>query len=347
MNILYFGHSNNCSAPGDRRRLPYWAKARGYNLINHSDWHNERIDLVVLTTSGLSGFSIKQDLAAPLVLDIVDFNYFTDINSLDYLRGIKYYIKGYSKSLKKGTDLLRQIAKESDAIIVSSPEQKSILKSETIFDILDFHQEIPDSSSMIQRKEKGRLFWEGQVHTLGFVVEVMDILGKEGGKLFEGALSFDFVTSGLAGRRDQLLLGHYRRLIRNIALRNNWKVQFLDWNIGNLGYCSERAQACILPLRNPETQNKFRPENRLLISWRLGLPALCSPIPAYTRVLNTIDSKGICQTPIDWVANMNELMSNSVVYANQVLKGREYIKLNHNEELLLKKWDNAIAKLVK
>jgi hypothetical protein len=89
----------------------------------------------------------------------------------------------------------------------------------------------------------------------------------------------------------------------------------------------------------------FKPENRLLIMWRLGLPAITSATPAYTRVSNISGSDIVCESDSEWEEKLN-LLHNQDYAEDLVRRGQDYLKDNHTKELLLLKWDGAIQSVL-
>lgn len=102
----------------------------------------------------------------------------------------------------------------------------------------------------------------------------------------------------------------------------------------------------MIPIDLTVPMQKLKPENRLLIMWRLGLPCLTSPSPAYTRVSNIAGVKAVCDSPDAWLENFSNLLSNPTFAYEEVLRGQNYLRENHNRELLLDKWDQAIESVI-
>ena len=91
-----------------------------------------------------------------------------------------------------------------------------------------------------------------------------------------------------------------------------------------------------VPLQN------LKPENRLLIMWRLGLPCLVSPTLAYSRVMNSIGENLICNSTVEWLNKITLLRDSDGQRYEIVEKGQQYLRDFHSSEILLNKWDSLI-----
>ena len=69
LRIGYFPNRPDMGHPADRRRLVYWAKLRGHELIQDLDKKHD-----VLVLSGRANFThwAKMENRSPLILDLVD-----------------------------------------------------------------------------------------------------------------------------------------------------------------------------------------------------------------------------------------------------------------------------------
>ena len=87
---------------------------------------------------------------------------------------------------------------------------------------------------------------------------------------------------------------------------------------------------------------RLKPENRLLIMWRLGIPCLTSATPAYARVSKAAGTDSICKSTDGWDSKVLQLLTDKDKAKLQVQRGQEYLGKVHNKAILLAKWDEAI-----
>jgi hypothetical protein len=102
----------------------------------------------------------------------------------------------------------------------------------------------------------------------------------------------------------------------------------------------------MIPINLAIPMQRLKPENRLLIMWRLGLPCLTSPSAAYARVAQDAEAKVICNTLEEWQENFEQLLKDPVFAKNQIARGQNYIHEHHSQRILLKKWDEAIESVL-
>lgn len=98
----------------------------------------------------------------------------------------------------------------------------------------------------------------------------------------------------------------------------------------------------MIPIDLSVPMQRLKPENRLLIMWRLGLPCLTSASPAYSRVSRLAGVEVVCSSVKDWKERFNRVLDDSNFGHEQVMAGQQYLRDNHNDALLLSKWDLAV-----
>ena len=101
-----------------------------------------------------------------------------------------------------------------------------------------------------------------------------------------------------------------------------------------------------MPLDPSGTLNPLKAENRLLMMWRIGLPALASPSLAYLRVMRDTEIGGICQNSDEWQKKIAELMDSVELRQESVEKGQQYIRDTHSKEIILGAWDDLFESVL-
>ena len=347
LKVGYWPLSPTLESAGDRRRLLFWAKARGHSIVTDLD---QTVDVMVASENADFNSSYFSKKKIPIIFDLVDA-YLTPLNYYDDLaRGFaKRFAGQISGSIKPFTHHVRDFCLNSSAIICSSPEQESIIKSynSNTHVILDSHEEIPFITRPISSRSKSsnhRILWEGQPATIGGVKFVYPVL-KELSKT--ATLSLDFVTDK---NYFQFLNRYLERNTFNLLKRNLGEivdlVKITPWTPENLVGCAEASTVAMIPLDLSVPLARLKPENRLLIMWRLGLPCLTSPSPAYVRVSQKAGVRAISNTLEEWSDNFNRLLSDPVFVHDEVLAGQNYLRENHNQTILLDKWDAAIESVM-
>lgn len=237
----------------------------------------------------------------------------------------------------------------SNAVICSSPEQEKIIAPHNINThvILDSHDEIPFIDSLHLREQmanRHRVLWEGQPATIQGVRDIYPVL-SEVAKTKN--LNFDFVTDEsyfqfLNKYIKRSTLGLLKKDLTAIANR----VNLIPWSSSSLVVAAQKSTVAMIPINLSIPMQNLKPENRLLIMWRLGLPCLTSPSPAYVRVAQKAGVNAICNNLHEWAENFYQIIDDSDFAKNQITAGQNYLHENHNRSLLLSKWDLAFESVV-
>ncbi len=179
LRIGYWPISENLDAAGDRRRVVFWAKARGHVIVTE---RNKRVDIIVASEKSDFNSPYFTHRQVPLVFDLVDAYLSPRSNVEDLARGaVKKFSGQITGAIKPFSQHIEDFCKNSDAVICSSIEQVSLAsKFQTnTHAILDCHDEIPFLDPRIHKREMSavsRVFWEGQPATIKGVKKLSEIL---------------------------------------------------------------------------------------------------------------------------------------------------------------------------
>jgi len=347
LKIGYQPLSSTLTAAGDRRRLLFWAKNRGHEIVLDL---TKKVDVIVASeNSDFQSFYLRQS-KVPVVFDLVDA-YLSPLNPRDdFARGLAKKLSGQiSGSVKPFSHHVRNFCVSSTAVICSSPEQEAVIKpyNPNTHVILDSHDEIPLLDPKQARNappEEKTILWEGQPATIRGVQQISAILFQLSK---ENSLRFDFVTDE---EYFQFLGKYFKRNTLHLLKKDLDsifdRIAIIPWSPDNLVTSAKKSAISMIPIDLTVPMQKLKPENRLLIMWRLGLPCLTSPSPAYSRVASSAGVKVVCDSPRVWLENFNNLLNNPTFALEEVLRGQNYLSENHNREILLNKWDQAIESVI-
>lgn len=344
LTVGYVPISPDLSAPGDRRRVVFWAKARGHKIVTDL---SQRVDLIVLSEgSNFTNFSKKLEI--PVVLDLVDGYLARESITKDWIRGtLKIADKQLTGFPKPYTSFVKDICSSASAVICSSEEQRLMIErhSSNVHTILDCHEEI----SLVKNRNlptsaSKSILWEGLPVTLGGILELSDVLLNA---FYENGTKINFVTN----EKYYKYLGKYisQSTYNLISSRLGAMVteqNIVPWTVDNLRNSAELSSVAILPVLLSNPIQYLKPENRLLIMWRLGLPTLTSNTPAYARVAKKTGLDFICENNQEWQHKIDKVLSDQKYALEMVSIGQEYLRKSHNAEHLLKKWDSAIDSVI-
>ena len=347
LKVGYWPLSQSLGSAGDRRRLKFWAEARGHSVVTNL---SQKVDILFASENSDFNSPYFANSNAPIVFDLIDA-YLSPLNSQDDLmRGVAKKIAGQiSGGIKPFSHHVRDFCLSSDAVICSSTEQQEIISKycTNTHIILDSHDEIPliqPMKSGIKFPDRYRILWEGQPATIGGLKLISPALAQ----LSESrTLSLDLVTDGTYFK---LLNRYFKRNTHNLLKRDLSEiidlVTITPWSTKNLVDFARECSVGVLPIDISVPIQRFKPENRLLIMWRLGLPCLTSASPAYVRVATASGVDVICDSPDDWLHKINQILQNPTKAHEQVMRGQEYLLERHSRTILLDKWDQVVESVL-
>lgn len=347
LQIGYWPLSKTLNSAGDRRRLIFWANARGHTVVTDL---NQSVDVIIASeNSDFNSLHFTQK-HIPVIFDLVDA-YLSPLNPYDDLaRGFAKRISGQiSGGIKPFSQHIRDFCLRSNAVICSSIEQAAVIRpfNSNIHVILDSHEEIPLLKPRLISDlgtKRQQILWEGQPATIRGVAQISSILAD---LVKNNNLQFNFVTDE-----------RYFKIMNNYVQRNTMDllkkdlgqisshIQIIPWTLQNLVNSASISSAAMIPINLRVPIQQLKPENRLLIMWRLGLPCLTSKSPAYARVAKSAGVNAVCDTPNDWRNKFMRLVSDPEFALEEVARGQEYLYTYHHQSILLKKWDLAISSVL-
>ena len=124
------------------------------------------------------------------------------------------------------------------------------------------------------------------------------------------------------------------------------RVRIIPWTPKNLVGCAKASSVAIIPIDLSVPMQRMKPENRLLIMWRLGLPCLTSGSPAYIRVSQHAGVSATCDSLEEWFEHLDRLINDQAFARREITAGQNYLRTNHNSIVLLKKWDLAVESVL-
>lgn len=347
LKIGYWPLSQKLDSAGDRRRLLFWAQARGHEITTDL---SQKIDVIVASEKSDFNSAIFARKRVPIIFDLIDAYLSPLSNSDDLARGIAKRLSGQiTGGIKPFSHHVRDFCINSDAVICSSIEQEELINRYNINThvILDSHHEFPFvcvDKKRISNSGIYRILWEGQPATIRGVKDISSALVELTNIL---QLNFDFVTN----LKYHKVLNTYLERNTSDLLKKDLSqimklIRIIPWTTKNLVDCARNSHVAMIPLELSKPMHRFKPENRLLIMWRLGLPCLTSPSPAYVRVAKQAGVTAICRNQLEWIETFQHFLTEPSHAKEQLLAGQSYLSENHSETTLLRKWDLAFESVM-
>ena len=346
LKIGYVPNSPDMGHPADRRRLVFWAKNRGHEIILDL---NQRHDVLFLSERADLTRWTEMKNRAPLILDLVDGYLGKERLWRDWLRGAGKVIAGHnSGDPRPYRRIVGEACQLAQAVVCETAEQRETILPycANTHPILDFHEEFP--MLPFNRELKGEnfpaLMWEG----LPFTAKGLLLLEDTFKEIAEShPISLEMVTD----LKYPLFLGKYfyqntEKILQTIPKMLGKRFKLTEWNLEAVVDAAKRSHMAVLPLDPTGTLNPLKAENRLLMMWRIGLPTLASPSLAYQRVMNETMLDGICSSPESWREKITEMMESVDLRQESVEKGQQYIRDTHSEKIVLEAWDRLFESVL-
>ena len=347
LKVGYWPLSADLNSPGDRRRLVNWANTRGHTLTTDL---SQKLDVVVASENSDLNSAIFDSIAAPIVYDLVDAYLSPRSPQEDLARGLaKRLTRQISGKVRPYSEHVKNFCMTSDAVICSSIEQEALIRpyNSNSHVILDSHAEIPFLAPRLMSTERDKnhhILWEGQPATIRGVRFVLPEIAS---KVTEKDLIFNFVTDEVYFKlMNRFIERNTLNLLRKELSSLPLQIRVIPWSTHNLQHTALISSAAIIPIDLSVPIQRLKPENRLLIMWRLGLPCFTSNSLAYVRVANEAGVDAVCETAEDWNHKLTRILSDPKFALEEVYRGQDYLNSHHNESKLLRKWDLAIESVL-
>ncbi|MFZ4600204.1 MAG: hypothetical protein ACOYNN_16315 [Terrimicrobiaceae bacterium] len=346
LRIGYVPYSADLTHPGDRRRLVYWAKKRGHELVLNTEL---RCDVVFKTVRADLNEGRSLSNKSPYILDLVDGYLGHENYWRDWFRGAGKVVTGQiSGPIKPFRKVVESACANAAAVVCETSEQAETIEPfcKNVHSTLDFHEEFPflPFKNDLSTKRHTKLFWEGFPYTAKGLLLLSDFFASN---CETENVSLEMVTD----LKYPTILGKYNSkpttiIVNEIIAILGSRFQITKWSLDSVISASNRANIAVLPLDPTGVLNPLKAENRLLIMWRLGMPTLASPSSAYLRVMQEVGIDGVCQNSEDWTMKLHNLIESPSLQKNMVEAGQQYVRDTHSEELVLQAWDNLFESVL-
>ena len=341
VRIGYVPISNTLDSPGDRRRFVYYAEKRGIQF-EIADPKRE-YDLVILSQrADISVWSRYPN--AKLVYDLIDS--YLAVPRTDFkgqMRGLFKYLSRQSRYLQfDHWKAIGTMCARADAVVCSTEEQrKDILKHcPNVHLILDAHMGVTRKvKTNYSASQPFRLVWEGLPVTLGSLKNLRPVLNRLRAR---HPIEVHVVTDpeyyrymGKYGKTNTM--NAVRRIVPN--------AHFHEWRESNLADIACSCDLAVIPLSLDDPFAAGKPENKLLLFWRLGMPVVTAASPAYVRAMQAAGLDLTSKTDSEWLEKLEWLLSDEDARRQVGIMGRDYTEREFSESALLNRWDKLFATL--
>jgi len=342
--IGYATAGRDLSAPGDRRRFCHYAARRG--LAYERADPARPYDVVIANYTADLGVWSRMPRGSRLVLDLVDSHFaVTRGDARAAARGLVKFAFRRTRHLHLDyRRLLEETCRRADAVVCATEEQRSrvLPLCPNVHAVLDFQ---PEASSVVKtgygRGEVFRLVWEGLPWN---VATLRDLLGALREVRRRHRVGLRIVTDS----HRPLLFGDSLRVPTRWSAPDVFGVEGVervDWSRETLAARLVECDLAVIPIPLDHPFMAGKPENKLVLFWRMGLPVVTSATPAYQRAMRGAGLELTCRTTADWVRALERMVDDEGARREAGRRGRAFAETHHSEAALLGRWDAVFASL--
>lgn len=339
IRIGYVPYSKDFNKPGDRRRFVFYAEKRGIQF-EIADPAKE-YDLIIL--SARADISLwSRYPKAKLVYDLID-SYLaiprSDVKGK--LRGFSKFLSGQSRYLQLDYwAAIGVMCGRADAVVCSTQEQRNDISKfcRNVHIILDAHMGVVRTTKSDYRAAQPfRLVWEGLPQTLRSLDLIRPVLERLRNRY---SIEMHVVTDreyfrylGQFGKGDTL------KFLQRISP----DIYFHEWNELDCANIICSCDLAVIPIDLGDPFAAGKPENKLLLFWRMGVPVVTSASPAYARAMQAVGFNLSAKDEADWLDKIELLLNDAVVRREAGTLGKAYVEREFSEANLLARWDAVFA----
>lgn len=344
LKIGYVPYNSSLTKPGDRRRFVYYANKRNLNFEIAEP--GKRYDVIILSQSAdLSVWSKKNLDGTKIVYDFIDSYLAVPRNSIKgNLRGLVKFLSRQSKFPRLNHwKALETMCLNSSAVICSTEEQRAQIQkfNKNVHLILDVHTAVTTNvKSNYQSGEVFNLVWEG----LGVNVYSLNIIKNAISRLQQ---KYKIALHIITDLEFKNYLGLYGKIYTTDSIQKIFNNAFLyQWNEQMCSKIICESDLAIIPIDMIDPLVRGKPENKLLLFWRMGLPVISSATPAYVRAVNSAGLPDmVCKTEDEWVETIEKYLLSEEKRRKAGMAGKALADSQYNEMIILQKWDDLFSSL--
>lgn len=331
--------------PGDRRRFCFYADRR--DVAWEIAQPDGDYDVVVVTSmADIVSWRERPHGKTKVIYDLVDsYLAVSRFQPRSMLRGVAKFAARQTRSLVLDyRSAIEDMCRRSDAVVCSTEEQREqILRfCPDVHVILDVHSELgPMHKTDFALGDTVNLVWEGLPYTLGGFDGIREVLRE---LARERPVALHLVTD-LSYPRYARRFGHTQT--EKLARRIMPDTYLYQWNRHLLPHIATACDLALIPLDLEDPFARGKPENKLLIFWKMGLPTVTSATPAYRRTMERCGVDLTCDAPADWATTLRRALADEELRATASKLGREFVDSEHSEDQLLARWDRLFESVLR
>ena len=339
ISIAYIPYSKSLNAASDRRRFLFFANEAKLNYELYDP--NKKYDLVIANSLSDPELLLNLPSKTKLIFDFADaYMAENTISFRGLLRGLYKYSKGFSsKFYFNYKNAFIDIMRRSEVVICSSLEQKKLIMPfcKNIKIILDSH--INECTKVKKNFQVGKIInigWEGQHVTLP---SLLSLVKKISNTELASYVNYHVVTDDNIKNSDKLFYGN--SMSRYLS-KTKLPISFYPWNVENMNNLSDICDFAVVPVDLNNPIHKMKPENRIHLFWRLGLPVLASSSDSNVRAMKMCNHDLYAKSFFEWIKIIESLRNYPEKIHKYSQTALKYINLKFTSKYYVDLWTEAL-----
>jgi len=356
VRIGFVPMSDSLRHPFDLRNFMYYSRKR--NLSFEIADPGKDYDLIVLSPRADISIWSRFKGKAKLIYFLADsYLALSPYDLKGALRGLAKFAGGEHKYLKLNySSAVKEMCKRANAVVCTTVEQKKDITPYCahVHVILDFQFDmVRQVKAEYSQGKRINLVWEGQAENInGF------ILIKEA--LIELRKKYPITLHLITDLERKKYMNVYRKVsvveelkhifgpsfVSNTVNGKESLVYLYQWNLEMISRIITACDIALIPLDINNPLQCGKPENKLLLFWRMGVPAVVSDTPAYRRVMSQCAQELYCRDTGDWIVKLELLIQDQKKRQDAAERGKAYAESAYSESAYLKQWDRLFASVL-
>ena len=341
-------NSKDFRHPADRRRYVYYFEKRGfsYELADFEKYYGA---IYVSVSADLGLWSkyksrhIRDGSSPKVVFDLSDA-YLAASPLSDCLRSFYYYLSRRTSVMNFSyRRIILNMMESSDVVLCGSLEQKKELDRlhRNVLVMRDYFEGDISSrktSCRLRRPRELNILWEGFSHGNLRCFELLrDILS--------GIQDFEVHLHVVTDPSYCRVGGAYFcrptiKILEEVFEGSQVRIHLYDWCGQTFSAIAACCDLAIIPIPDDPIMRR-KPENKLLLLWSIGLPAIVANTESYVRVMNQIGHNFTASSLEDWRGKIVRLASDEAVRGDYMRCAAEYLEEHCSERVILDAWDRV------
>lgn len=353
LRIGFVPFNRSLTHPFDLRNFLYYANKRGvqFEIVEPG----RQYDVIVLTPQvDLTVWSRHDRSKAKIIYMIVDS--YLSVPRFDLkgaLRGLAKYATREHQYLKTSySGAVKDMCRRADAVVCTTLEQKTDILEycRNVHVILECHfKVVRDIKTDYSLGSRVNLVWEGLPENMPGLAQLNDVLAQLRQKY---PLSLHIITD-LEHKQymnkfvTKSTVREAKHLFGDVYLFNNDSAVCLyQWNIEMFSRIVTNCDLAVIPLDPQSPLALGKPENKLVLFWRMGMPTVVTASPAYVRAMEKCGLDLYCGDSADWKEKLEKLIASTAARKTAGTLGKQCADSVYGEEVHLEQWDRLFQSVL-